>query len=102
MIRRPPRSTLFPYTTLFRSYYCHSEGWFEAHRISDRCCIAVAQCMLCSTSLRTAAITSQHPLLCDHSVRRAFDQCRLVRTPCGYDGLPCSPEDVYVPGSPPP
>src|SRR2546430_10387448 len=22
MIRRPPRSTLFPYTTLFRSYYC--------------------------------------------------------------------------------
>src|SRR5260221_13457440 len=24
MIRRPPRSTLFPYTTLFRSYYQHS------------------------------------------------------------------------------
>src|SRR2546422_8360812 len=23
MIRRPPRSTLFPYTTLFRSYYQH-------------------------------------------------------------------------------
>src|SRR3712207_9556103 len=22
MIRRPPRSTLFPYTTLFRSYIC--------------------------------------------------------------------------------
>src|SRR2546429_2072803 len=27
MIRRPPRSTLFPYTTLFRSYY--SEIWNE-------------------------------------------------------------------------
>src|SRR5690348_18200426 len=25
MIRRPPRSTLFPYTTLFRS---HADGWF--------------------------------------------------------------------------
>src|SRR5438034_2848756 len=24
MIRRPPRSTLFPYTTLFRSYYFDS------------------------------------------------------------------------------
>src|SRR3712207_6860643 len=24
MIRRPPRSTLFPYTTLFRSYYDRS------------------------------------------------------------------------------
>src|SRR3712207_8408182 len=31
MIRRPPRSTLFPYTTLFRSFeeYCHlyQESW---------------------------------------------------------------------------
>src|SRR2546429_3107719 len=26
MIRRPPRSTLFPYTTLFRSY------WFPSYR----------------------------------------------------------------------
>src|SRR5437660_2538634 len=26
MIRRPPRSTLFPYTTLFRS--AHADGWF--------------------------------------------------------------------------
>src|SRR3712207_9106885 len=24
MIRRPPRSTLFPYTTLFRSPWCHA------------------------------------------------------------------------------
>src|SRR3712207_9312193 len=24
MIRRPPRSTLFPYTTLFRSHYAYS------------------------------------------------------------------------------
>src|ERR1043166_10185363 len=23
MVRRPPRSTLFPYTTLFRSFSCH-------------------------------------------------------------------------------
>src|SRR5258707_8080210 len=33
MIRRPPRSTLFPYTTLFRSYSieasnpCHEHEW---------------------------------------------------------------------------
>src|SRR2546430_9198105 len=26
MIRRPPRSTLFPYTTLFRSGYCAEES----------------------------------------------------------------------------
>src|SRR2546429_5377847 len=28
MIRRPPRSTLFPYTTLFRSYRPRIEGLF--------------------------------------------------------------------------
>src|SRR2546430_8656315 len=27
MIRRPPRSTLFPYTTLFRSPFAPSEKW---------------------------------------------------------------------------
>src|SRR5688572_31660579 len=34
MIRRPPRSTLFPYTTLFRSGYCSTAtsscSWTEA------------------------------------------------------------------------
>src|SRR5258708_9814864 len=38
MIRRPPRSTLFPYTTLFRSTFCFTVAgallaflWFNAH-----------------------------------------------------------------------
>src|ERR1039458_9640367 len=31
MIRRPPRSTLFPYTTLFRAELRLPEGWPEAH-----------------------------------------------------------------------
>src|SRR2546430_5718536 len=30
MIRRPPRSTLFPYTTLFRSSGIAGEGWVSA------------------------------------------------------------------------
>src|SRR3712207_7010495 len=30
MIRRPPRSTLFPYTTLFRSLLCRTEGIIPA------------------------------------------------------------------------
>src|SRR2546429_4521934 len=33
MIRRPPRSTLFPYTTLFRSGY-----QTPRHRLSRTCC----------------------------------------------------------------
>src|SRR3712207_7080053 len=30
MIRRPPRSTLFPYTTLFRSLSVGRVGWLDA------------------------------------------------------------------------
>src|SRR5258708_9591146 len=33
MIRRPPRSTLFPYTTLFRSGYGHALTWREAGQV---------------------------------------------------------------------
>src|SRR3712207_8361210 len=35
MIRRPPRSTLFPYTTLFRSYIGDLNLGFEFSRLSD-------------------------------------------------------------------
>src|SRR5947209_17349162 len=36
MIRRPPRSTLFPYTTLFRSYTLGVNAGCEAHRIARK------------------------------------------------------------------
>src|SRR3712207_7911917 len=42
MIRRPPRSTLFPYTTLFRSYLTHLPAemwgmdWLERGTMSAR------------------------------------------------------------------
>src|SRR2546430_11099767 len=34
MIRRPPRSTLFPYTTLFRSKYAEDLASFERDHIA--------------------------------------------------------------------
>src|SRR2546430_15146694 len=36
MIRRPPRSTLFPYTTLFRSPRADQAGWPDPVRLSTR------------------------------------------------------------------
>src|SRR2546430_10431714 len=36
MIRRPPRSTLFPYTTLFRSREERDDHELERHRDLDR------------------------------------------------------------------
>src|SRR3712207_7268844 len=37
MIRRPPRSTLFPYTTLFRSGGGRTERYCVAGRVGRRC-----------------------------------------------------------------
>src|SRR2546430_9687321 len=36
MIRRPPRSTLFPYTTLFRSLLSASRSAWLARQLSER------------------------------------------------------------------
>src|SRR5687768_18090264 len=36
MIRRPPRSTLFPYTTLFRSYYPLASGMLTGKHRRDQ------------------------------------------------------------------
>src|SRR5690242_21203521 len=35
MIRRPPRSTLFPYTTLFRSAYAYHLGGYPEKALSE-------------------------------------------------------------------
>src|SRR2546422_11228082 len=41
MIRRPPRSTLFPYTTLFRSRFSSAQGFVERHVVVRRPQVAV-------------------------------------------------------------
>src|SRR3712207_7435713 len=39
MIRRPPRSTLFPYTTLFRSRACCTI-WYSSSADSSKCLVS--------------------------------------------------------------
>src|SRR2546421_1604429 len=65
MIRRPPRSTLFPYTTLFRS---------DAHRDALHGACAVRQ----GTPLETARRTGELESL-SHAQHRN-DRPRLVRS----------------------
>src|SRR2546427_4615320 len=60
MIRRPPRSTLFPYTTLFRSLYLEGSialGEFEADR-SDIDFVVVR------SEEHTSELQSQSNLVC--------------------------------------
>src|SRR2546428_1528104 len=57
MIRRPPRSTLFPYTTLFRSIpRVWKEPWKKSARRFDRFGI-VSKCACASSSSKTKAPT---------------------------------------------
>src|SRR2546427_8571729 len=60
MIRRPPRSTLFPYTTLFRSTH---GGRAEAHGDGDDRPVAEAACQERSEE-HTSELQSQSNLVC--------------------------------------
>src|SRR5438309_2939809 len=60
MIRRPPRSTLFPYTTLFRSHR-QPLGWARGHFL--RLGVA-AQRRKCRSEEHTSELQSQFHLVC--------------------------------------
>src|SRR2546426_9715721 len=63
MIRRPPRSTLFPYTTLFRSYVTEYCGGLPPARMSGRCVSASSShhvtCAMTSLTDRSEEHTSE-------------------------------------------
>src|SRR2546426_6834090 len=62
MIRRPPRSTLFPYTTLFRSLSNGSERnaiYFRQDRRRSRSHAARQAAGACALSLRSEEHTSE-------------------------------------------
>src|SRR5437016_11790455 len=62
MIRRPPRSTLFPYTTLFRSQLRHRlapAGWRRRSRRNISRCAATRDVSPTSTPPRSEEHTSE-------------------------------------------
>src|SRR5439155_17242637 len=77
MIRRPPRFTLFPYTTLFRSSYypseCHAD-YFDFERI-EALKPAIEACGI--------STLSQSPMLGFHSRFKSLDKIgRAVQQEC--------------------
>src|SRR3712207_7988013 len=66
MIRRPPRSTLFPYTTLFRS--CRSEGLSQCRQSSTPCRTGVPVVLMSSKvgeiGEHTSELQSRQYLVC--------------------------------------
>src|SRR5437773_12544040 len=63
MIRRPPRSTLFPYTTLFRSQK-HALGAIPHHFMKHPCEILRAARDRKSTRLNSSHITISYAVFC--------------------------------------
>src|SRR2546426_1815216 len=59
MIRRPPRSTLFPYTTLFRSQYHARAGDFQEASVSPPSTTITCPVMCRAASLHRNVITDR-------------------------------------------
>src|SRR2546430_11555976 len=62
MIRRPPRSTLFPYTTLFRSPEVAHHAY--AHALRDHRGVAELQGRATRSEEHTSELQSQSNLVC--------------------------------------
>src|SRR5437867_5544217 len=64
MIRRPPRSTLFPYTTLFRSFRRHFGRHFEFLPLSGTFKMATADVCVVRSEEHTSELQSPYDLVC--------------------------------------
>src|SRR2546429_6598751 len=59
MIRRPPRSTLFPYTTLFRSTCCESV-FLGSYMVRSRPAISSSGLRCARTDRKSTRLNSSH------------------------------------------
>src|SRR2546429_3676826 len=67
MIRRPPRSTLFPYTTLFRSIFSPSAGNHSIYRpqqVRSDPCARIAESRAARSEEHTSELQSRLHLVC--------------------------------------
>src|SRR2546430_12205076 len=74
MIRRPPRSTLFPYTTLFRSL----TGWIVADRLTAPVNALTADTVIVSVIVEPLAITTDAGLRSEEHTSELQSQSNLV------------------------
>src|SRR5256885_2489901 len=79
MIRRPPRSTLFPYTTLFRSTPPAPIGTVECLF----CSVRVTQYRNCTTKYHAAQSGGQLSVHCDDDAdNRSEEHTSELQSPC--------------------
>src|SRR3712207_7897870 len=79
MIRRPPRSTLFPYTTLFRSPLCEVDQLQPSGNDSARCasCARLVSAPILETLRRISALPRSEEHTSELQSRQ-YLVCRLL------------------------
>src|SRR2546430_13222628 len=80
MIRRPPRSTLFPYTTLFRSLLHGQESRCLFHAVDDHLRVQRPR-----SEEHTSELQSQSNLVCRLLLEKKKNTLQLVYGPSSYD-----------------
>src|SRR5256885_3404704 len=98
MIRRPPRSTLFPYTTLFRSLT--DDAWMRA---LDEGCLGMVRCVRAALPLLRSAEWARIVNISAHSVKRqsvdlaAYTAAKAAMTSVSKNlSLMLAPEEILV------
>src|SRR5256885_4355070 len=99
MIRRPPRSTLFPYTTLFRSSWLRNQEWIKGprsarrgdgasvSRVSRPCAIVCTGLLLGQRQIRAGAAGLVMPLHKGVGSRADARVAQLLQQPAGRKAL---------------
>src|SRR5437868_8181757 len=82
MIRRPPRSTLFPYTTLFRSLALGGAHGDEHHlRWTDRCGQSSAGGDRKSTRLNSSHVSISYAVFCLKKKKKNKKKIQFIYKP---------------------
>src|SRR2546426_6745418 len=100
MIRRPPRSTLFPYTTLFRSSaptHLREPPWTRAAAPWIRTSMA---CRTASTNVRSEEHTSELQSPCNLVCRLLLEKKKKTNTPCSAHAALCADSHFQAHRSP--
>src|SRR3712207_8541270 len=94
MIRRPPRSTLFPYTTLFRSEEGLGEGGLPRSRVAHEGHVAHflgrSRCRRRGGDRKSTRLNSSHAnissaVFCLKKKKRVYRMLRLDDAPVSHD-----------------
>src|SRR2546430_12220641 len=85
MIRRPPRSTLFPYTTLFRSPFTFTGAYRGFKELQARKTFAFST----RSEEHTSELQSQSNLVCRLLLEKKKKTHNNTHTSCSATPIPC-------------